>query len=78
MLISKHVTFCCSSITVLLYTKIKSTDSPDQYDASALGESNRKLAVWDNKKLNMLFCVVTWPFADTPVTLPSSTFTFSH
>ena len=55
---------------------MKSTNSPDQYDASALGESNRKLAVWDNKKLNVLFCVVTSPFANIPFTFPSPTFIF--
>ena len=56
---------------------MKSTNSPDQYDASALGESNRKLAAWDNKKLNVLFfCVVTSPFANIPFTFPSPTFIF--
>ena len=55
---------------------MKSTNSPDQYDASALGESNRKLAVWDNKKLNVLFCVVTSTFANIPFTFPSPTFIF--
>ena len=57
---------------------MKSTDSPDEYDASVLGESNRMLVVWDNKKLNVFFCVVTSPFADTPFTLLFLTFTFCH
>ena len=45
---------------------MKSTVSPDQYDASTLYETKMKLAVLDNKKLNVFFCVVTSPFLDTP------------
>ena len=78
MLIYKHVTICCSFIMVLLYIKMESTDSPDEYDASALGESNRKLVVWANKTRSLMcfFCVVTSLFADIPFTLLSLTFTF--
>ena len=36
MLISKHVTFCYSSISVLLYIQMNSTVSPAQHDESAL------------------------------------------
>ena len=56
---------------------MESTDSPDEYDASALGESNRKLVVWANKTRSLMcfFGVVTSLFADIPFTLLSLTFT---
>ena len=44
---------------------MKYTVSPDQDDARAFDESNRKLVVSDSRNLNVFFCVVTSPFADT-------------
>ena len=56
---------------------MKSTNSPDQYDASALGESNRKLAAWDNKKLNVLFFLCSYiAFCEHPLYIPFPHFHF--